>query len=70
MLALSIRHPYAGLILRGIKTSEFRSRLRRIIGERFHIYASQRWAAGKLLLQWNRRKSLQCFICRVDQDSD
>lgn len=41
MLALSIRQPFAELILRGIKTVEFRSRSTRIIGERFWIYASQ-----------------------------
>ena len=39
MRALSIRQPYAELILRGIKTVEYRSRSTRIIGERFHIYA-------------------------------
>ena len=39
MLALSIRQPYAELILRGIKTAEFRSRPTRIVGQRFHIYA-------------------------------
>ncbi len=41
MRALSIRQPYAELILRGIKTVEYRSRSTRIIGERFHIYASK-----------------------------
>ena len=41
MLALSIRQPYAELILRGIKTVEFRSRPTRIVGERFLIYASK-----------------------------
>jgi hypothetical protein len=41
MLALSIRQPYAELILRGIKTVEYRTRPTRIIGERFHIYASK-----------------------------
>ncbi len=39
---LSIRQPFAELILRGIKTSEFRSRSTRTIGERFYIYASKR----------------------------
>jgi ASCH domain len=39
--ALSIRQPFAELILRGIKTVEYRSRPTRIIGERFHIYASK-----------------------------
>jgi hypothetical protein len=44
MRALSIRQPYAELILRGIKTVEYRSRPTRIIGERFYIYASRKWA--------------------------
>jgi len=48
MLALSIRQPYAELILRGIKTAELRSRSTTIIGERFYIYASKgRGASGK-----------------------
>jgi hypothetical protein len=42
--ALSIRQPYAELILRGIKKIEYRSRPTRIIGERFYIYASRKWA--------------------------
>ena len=42
MRALSIRQPYAELILRGIKTIEYRSQPTRIIGERFHIYASKK----------------------------
>src|SRR2546423_184448 len=46
MLALSIRQPYAELILRGIKTVEYRTRPTRIIGERFHIYASKGRARG------------------------
>lgn len=41
MRALSIRQPYAELILRGIKTAELRSRSTSIVGERFHIYASR-----------------------------
>ena len=41
MRALSIRQPYAELILRGIKTIEYRSQRTRIIGERFQIYASR-----------------------------
>src|SRR4051812_47870800 len=41
MRALSIRQPYAELILRGIKTVEYRSRRTSIIGERFLIYASK-----------------------------
>ena len=51
MRALSIRQPYAELILRGIKVVEFRSRSTTIVGERFHIYASRQWAAGKLYLE-------------------
>ena len=39
--ALSIRQPYAELILRGIKTAELRSRGTRVVGERFYIYASK-----------------------------
>ena len=39
MRALSIRQPYAELILRGVKTIEYRSRPTKIIGERFYIYA-------------------------------
>ena len=46
MLALSIRQPYAELILRGIKTVEYRTRPTRIIGERFYIYASKKSAVG------------------------
>src|SRR5207249_1701899 len=42
MLALSIRQPYAELILRGIKTIEYRSRGTKIVGERFYIYATKR----------------------------
>ncbi len=41
MRALSIRQPYAELILRGIKKMEYRSRRTRIIGERFYIYAAR-----------------------------
>jgi predicted transcriptional regulator len=42
MLALSVRQPYAELILRGIKTAELRSRATRIVGERFYIYACKK----------------------------
>ena len=42
MRALSIRQPFAELILRGIKTVEYRSRTTKVIGERFYIYASKR----------------------------
>jgi hypothetical protein len=58
MRALSIRQPYAELIpsassgqaLRGIKTVELRSRSTRIVGERFYIYPSKKWAVGSR--QW------------------
>jgi hypothetical protein len=46
MLALSIRQPYAELILRGIKTVEYRTRATKIVGERFYIYASKQKAVG------------------------
>lgn len=42
MRALSIRQPFAELILRGVKTIEYRSRATKIIGERFWIYASRK----------------------------
>jgi len=57
MRALSIRQPYAELILRGIKPIEFRSRPTKRIGERFYIYASQQWAEGKLFLEGCRVKA-------------
>jgi hypothetical protein len=41
MRALSIRQPYAELILRGIKTAEFRSRRTNILDERFYLYAAK-----------------------------
>ena len=41
MRALSIRQPWAELILRGHKRIEYRSRPTRVIGERFWIYASK-----------------------------
>ncbi len=34
----------AELILRGEKTIEYRSRPTKIVGERFYIYASRKWA--------------------------
>ena len=39
--ALSVRQPYAEMILRGIKTVEYRTRPTRIIDERFFIYAAK-----------------------------
>ena len=45
MRALSIRQPFAELILRGIKTVELRSRSTNILGERFYIYAAKtKWS--------------------------
>ena len=41
MLALSVRQPYAELILRGIKTAELRSRGTTIVGQRFYLYAAK-----------------------------
>ena len=57
MRALSIRQPYAELILRGIKTVEYRSRRTRIIGERFYIYASKGGDAENVP---GRRKRTRC----------
>jgi hypothetical protein len=54
MRALSIRQPYAELILRGIKTVEYRSRSTRIVGERFHIYAPLKRASASDLKIWSR----------------
>ena len=48
MRALSIRQPYAELILRGIKTAELRSMSTTIVGERFLIYAK----TENVLLPW------------------
>ena len=43
MRALSIRQPYAEMILRGIKRIEYRSMTaRNLIGQRFYIYASMK----------------------------
>jgi hypothetical protein len=52
MRALSIRQPYAELILRvpaagRIKPIESRGRPTTIIGRRFHIHALQKWAEGE-----------------------
>ena len=53
--ALSIRQPFAELILRGIKTIEYRSRPTRIIRERFWIYASRGGTKGI----WSRDLSVE-----------
>ena len=42
MRALSIRQPYAELILRGIKKIEYRRRPTSRIGEPFYIYVPQK----------------------------
>ena len=42
MLALSVRQPFAEMILRGVKTIEYRSRATTRIGERFWLYASKK----------------------------
>ena len=52
------------MILRGtcgeqIKPIEFRSRPTKIIGERFYIYASRQWAAGKLFLEGCRKPEVR-----------
>ena len=39
--ALSVRQPWAELILRGLKTAEYRSRPTQIVGERFYLYAAR-----------------------------
>jgi predicted transcriptional regulator len=41
MHALSIRQPYAEMILRGIKTAEYRSRPTTRINQRFYLYAAK-----------------------------
>ena len=42
MRALSIRQPYTELILRGLKTVEYRTWPTRLIGETFYIYAARK----------------------------
>ena len=53
MRALSIRQPYAELILRGVKTAELRSRPTRVVGERFHLYACRARAAAVGVPVWS-----------------
>src|SRR5829696_3070406 len=53
MRALSICQPYAELILRGIKTVEYRTRPTRILGQRFYIYAPLK-AAPDARKVWSR----------------
>ena len=47
MRALSIRQPWAELILRGVKTVEYRSRPTHVVGQRFWIYAARGPAVPK-----------------------
>lgn len=47
MRALSIRQPYAELILRGEKTIEYRTRATTIVDEAFYIYAAGKWPPAK-----------------------
>src|SRR5215217_4549196 len=63
MRALSIRQPYAELILRGIKTAELRSRATSIVGERFWIYATRKkWSvAGD---QWSVKRADNIVVPR------
>lgn len=59
MRALSIRQPWAELILRGIKTIEYRSRPTRIVGERFYIYAAgKKWKGTNSGKVWSRDLSM------------
>ena len=78
MLALSIRQPWAELILRGIKTVEYRSRPTRIIGQRFHIYAAGTWppgaASGRRMEEatrvWSNDLAMPAFTARGVAASD
>ena len=45
--ALSIRQPFAELILRGEKRIEYRTRATKLVGERFYIYAAGKWPPAK-----------------------
>src|SRR3954466_10018261 len=53
MRALSIRQPWAELILRGVKTVEYRSRPTHVVGQRFWLYAARGPArAGRAGVWW------------------
>lgn len=58
MRALSIRQPYAELILQGIKTAEYRTQRTNIIGERFHIYAPLKKASVDRTLRQAQGKEI------------
>src|SRR5436305_2636527 len=66
MLALSIRQPFAELILRGIKTVEYRKRPTKCVGERFYIYASKKLAAGSWQLAGREVDRLQLAVGRTE----
>ena len=40
-IALSLRQPWAELILRGVKTAEFRKRPTKVVGVPFYLYAAK-----------------------------
>jgi len=58
MRALSIRQPYAELILRGIKPIEFRSRPTRIIGQQWADQRSEVRKADSLTSDFRPQTSL------------
>ncbi len=66
MRALSIRQPYAELILRGIKKIEYRSRRTRIIGERFYIYASK--STGQLAIGNGAERALTPALSQRERE--
>jgi len=68
MLALSIRQPYAALILRGIRTVELRSRATTIIGRRFYVCVGLDTAVeADLALPFDRfNPHAICFRVRLD----
>ena len=67
MRALSIRQPYAELILRGVKTIEYRSRPTRIIGERFYLYAA-RGSSGATMRRHEGGEGIETVARRVWSD--
>ncbi len=64
--ALSIRQPYAELILRGIKKIEYRSRPTRIIGDRFYIYASK--GTGQLAIGTGAQSALTPTLSQRERE--
>jgi hypothetical protein len=57
MLALSVRQPYAELILSGVKQQENRSRVTHVRG-RVYIYAAKKLASALTVLDIPRNKEL------------